>query len=107
MRIACGLLFLGFLQVLPVSAQFSGRVTGAVVDGSGSAVPGATVDLYLTGGQKPLISVKTTAEGLYHFIGVRPADYDLTVDAKGLHSEMSVPLGDCDETEARSQRLPG
>ncbi|MBZ5625820.1 MAG: TonB-dependent receptor [Acidobacteriia bacterium] len=83
MRIACGLLFLGFLQVLPVSAQFSGRVTGAVVDGSGSAVPGATVDLYLTGGQKPLISVKTTAEGLYHFIGVRPADYDLTVDAKG------------------------
>ena len=83
MRIACGLLFLGLLPILPVSAQFSGRVTGAVVDGSGSAVPGATVDLYLTGGQKPLLSVKTTAEGLYHLIGVRPADYDLTVDAKG------------------------
>jgi hypothetical protein len=83
MRIACGLLFLGLLPILPVSAQFSGRVTGAVVDGSGSAVPGATVDLYLSGGQKPLLSVKTTSDGLYHFIGVRPADYDLTVDAKG------------------------
>ncbi len=83
MRIACGLLSLGLLQVLPVYAQFSGRVTGAVVDGSGAAVAGATVDLYLAGGQKPLLSVKTTGEGLFHIIGVRPADYDLTVDAKG------------------------
>ncbi|HLK61986.1 MAG TPA: carboxypeptidase regulatory-like domain-containing protein [Bryobacteraceae bacterium] len=68
---------------MPVSAQFSGRVTGAVVDTSGASVAGATVDLYLTGGQKPLLSVKTTAEGLFHFIGVRPADYDVTVDARG------------------------
>ena len=33
--------------------------------------------------QKPLLSVKTSGQGLYHFIGVRPADYDLTVDATG------------------------
>lgn len=83
MRIASGLLLLGLLQILPVYAQFSGRVTGSVVDASGGAVPGATVDLFLAGGQKPLLSVKTTGEGLYHFIGVRPAEYDLVVDAKG------------------------
>ncbi|SPE38078.1 TonB-dependent receptor, plug [Candidatus Sulfopaludibacter sp. SbA6] len=83
MRSLGGVLLLGLLPVLPVSAQFSGRVTGSVVDASGAAIPGAEVDLYLTGGKKPLLSVKTSVEGLYHFIGVRPADYDLTVDAQG------------------------
>jgi hypothetical protein len=107
MRIACGLLLLGLLSILPVCAQFSGRVTGAVVDGSGSAVPGATVDLYLTGGQKPLLSVKTTAEGLYHFIGVRPADYDLTVDAKGFMKAAvrGVTVDASRETDVATVRL--
>ncbi len=68
---------------LPVAAQFSGRVTGSVVDSSGAAVPGAAVDLYLSGGARPLLSVKTSADGLYHFLGVRPAYYDLMVDAPG------------------------
>jgi len=77
------MLLLSLLPVLPVSAQFSGRVTGSVMDTSGAAIPGATVDLYLAGGKKPLLSVKTSAEGLYHFIGVRAAEYDLTVEAQG------------------------
>src|SRR6185369_3727326 len=64
-------------------AQFSGRVSGSVVDASGAVVPGADVELYLTGGKKPLLTVKTSGDGLYHFIGVRPAEYDLVVDAKG------------------------
>jgi Carboxypeptidase regulatory-like domain len=83
MKLAGGMLFLSLLPVLPLSAQFSGRVTGSVADSSGAVVPGAEVDLYLSGGKRPLLSVKTSADGLYHFIGVRPADYDLTVDAKG------------------------
>jgi len=83
MRIASGLVVLSLVTGLPGYAQFSGRVTGSVVDSSGAAVAGATVDLYLAGGEKPLLTVKTTAEGLYHFLGVRPADYDLTVEARG------------------------
>ena len=71
------------LGALPVRAQFSGRVTGAVVDASGAAVPGAQVDLILAGGQRALMTVRTSSDGLYHFIGVRPADYDVSVDAKG------------------------
>ncbi len=83
MRFASGLLFLGLVSGLPALAQFSGRVTGTVMDSSGAAIPGAKVDLYIAGGQKPVLSVTTSAEGLFHFIGVRPADYDLTVESTG------------------------
>src|SRR5262249_39545764 len=63
--------------------QFSGRVTGTVVDATGAVVPGADVQLSLTGGSKALLVTKTSNDGIYHFIGVRPSYYDLTVDAKG------------------------
>src|SRR5215472_11632385 len=59
--------------------QFSGRVTGRVVDATGAAVPGAEVQLFLNGGSKALLSAKTTTEGIYHFMGVRPSYYDLSV----------------------------
>ena len=79
--------FITFLAVLalavPLHAQFSGRVSGSVVDSTGAAIPGAQVNLYLSGGSKPLLSSTTNAEGLYAFLGVRPAEYDLTVDAPG------------------------
>src|ERR1041385_3393944 len=66
-----------------VYGQFSGRVTGTVVDATGAAVPQAEVQLFLNGGAKPLLSAKTSSDGIYHFIGVRPTYYDLTVEAKG------------------------
>src|SRR5690348_3476312 len=71
-----------FLQG-PARAQLSGRVSGSVVDASGASVPGADVRLYLGGGKKPLLSTKTSNDGLYNLIGVRPADYDLEVEASG------------------------
>jgi len=83
MRCSLGLLLLGLLLGLSAWAQFSGRLTGSVVDGSGAAVPGATIDLFLAGGKSPLLSVQTSTDGLYHFMGVRPAEYDLTVTARG------------------------
>jgi len=61
----------------------SGRISGSVIDASGAAVGGADVDLYLAGGEKPLLVSKTSADGLYNFIGVRPAEYDLAIAAKG------------------------
>lgn len=83
MRFVCGVALLVFLGGLPASAQFSGRVTGTVVDTTGAAIPGADVELYVAGGKKPVLAAKTAADGSYHLIGVRPADYDLTVTAKG------------------------
>src|SRR6516165_8276313 len=64
-------------------AQFSGRVTGTVVDASGAVVPGADVQLTLNGGARALLTTKTSSDGIYHFIGVRPSYYDLTVQAQG------------------------
>src|SRR5579872_4607580 len=72
-----------FLLLRPASAQLSGRISGAVVDASGSSVPGAEVRLYLSGGKKPLLLPKTSAEGLYNVLGVRPAEYDIEVEAAG------------------------
>jgi len=82
MKLASGTLLLCLLA-LPAAAQFSGRLTGSVADATGASIPDAEVDLFLPGGKRPLLSVKTTADGLYHFIGVHPADYDLVVEAKG------------------------
>jgi hypothetical protein len=80
------LLFFAVLALAsPLNAQFSGRVSGSVVDTTGGAVPNAQVDLYLSGGSKPLLSTTTTAEGLYSFLGVRPAAYDLTVQVPGFN----------------------
>jgi hypothetical protein len=83
MRYVCGLLLLSLVGVLRVSAQFSGRVTGSVADSSGAVVPGAEVELYLAGGKRPLLTAKTSSDGSYNFIGVRPTYYDLTVEAAG------------------------
>jgi hypothetical protein len=80
MRFVRGLLFLG---AIPLFAQFSGRVTGSVVDSSGASVPDAQVNLYLAGGQKPLLATRTSSNGEFYFNSVRAATYDLTVEAKG------------------------
>src|SRR5260370_3280855 len=64
-------------------AQVAGRISGSVTDSSGAAIPGATVNLLLPGGSKPLLATVTTPEGLFSFTNVRPESYDLTVDAKG------------------------
>ena len=66
----------------------SGRVTGRVVDSTGAAVPAAEVSLYLAGGSKPLMQAKTAADGTYNIIGIRPADYDVAVEAPGFVKAM-------------------
>jgi hypothetical protein len=103
MRFVSGLLFLGLVPFSPLFAQFSGRVSGSVVDSSGASVPDAQVDLYLAGGKKPLLSTRTAADGQYNFNGVRPANYDLTVDAKGF---LKVTIGDLDVDPARETTVP-
>ena len=83
MRNQCALAALLLLWGIRASAQLSGRLSGSVVDSSGAAVPGATINLYLSGGARPLLSTSSSADGLYNLLGIRPADYDLTVEARG------------------------
>jgi hypothetical protein len=65
--------------------QVDGRLTGSVVDPSGSAVPDATVNVYLPGGQTPVLAMKTTSAGIFDFISVRPAIYRVEVVAAGFN----------------------
>jgi hypothetical protein len=83
MRFASGVALVCLLGGFPLHAQFSGRVAGTVLDAAGAAVPNAEVGLVLAGGKKAQFTTKTAVDGSYHFIGVRPADYDVTVEAKG------------------------
>jgi hypothetical protein len=80
MRNLCGILL---LVGLPAVAQMSGRLSGSVADTSGAPVPNAEVSLFLPGGTKPLMKTKTSSDGTFHIIGIRPADYDLTVKGEG------------------------
>ena len=83
MRQLCGILLCAIFLVISAAAQSSGRISGTVIDTTGAAVGGADVELYLAGGQKPLLTGKTSSEGIYNLIGVRPAEYDLSVSAPG------------------------
>jgi len=76
------LTLVGFLQ-----AQTASRLTGSVVDPSGSVVPGATVDLMLPGGVKPLQTTATSSDGLFAFSGAEAGIYDVIVSAQGFRKE--------------------
>jgi hypothetical protein len=59
----------------------TGSVSGVVKDGSGLAVPGATVKI--TGAQAPHTTV-TNAAGAFKFTTLLPGDYVVTAELKGL-----------------------
>jgi hypothetical protein len=64
-------------------AQVAGRLTGSVTDASGASVANATVNLYVPGGKSPILSTKTTTDGLFEISTVRPDVYELGVQAAG------------------------
>ena len=53
------------------------------MDVTGAPVPNADVSLFLAGGTRPLVKSKTATDGTFNIIGIRPADYDLTVEGAG------------------------
>jgi hypothetical protein len=69
-------------------AQSSGSISGTVTDASGSSIPGATIELFLPGGQTPLIKGETSAEGNFTLAGVRPETYFLQISSKGFRTEI-------------------
>src|SRR5438445_13114736 len=83
MRHVCGILLLTLGLGLPLNAQLSGRISGAVSDATGASVPAANVELFLAGGQKPLLMTETAPDGAFNFVGVRAAVYDVVLTAKG------------------------
>lgn len=90
-----------------LSAQVSGSITGAVQDPAGAAVPGATVDLYLAGGLKPVLSSKTSSDGLISISGVRAETYQIKITAKGFSTYVAdgVVVGPARETSLPTVKL--
>jgi hypothetical protein len=76
-------------------AQFSGSITGEVLDPSGSVVPGAILVLTKTDtGEKH--TATTNASGVYLFVSLAPGDYQLTASASGFgesHNNLVLQTG--------------
>lgn len=66
-------------------AQVDGRLTGSIVDPSGATISDATVNLFLPGGKSPVVSTRTTQEGIFDFTSVRPDTYRLEARAPGFN----------------------
>src|SRR5579883_2838099 len=82
LSLAMGLTSLSFAQV-------TARLTGSVVDPSGAPVPAAAVEVYLPGGAKPILTMPTTADGLFAFSAVPAGTYDVSVTATGFRKTFS------------------
>lgn len=59
------------------------RVTGTVTDGSGAAVPGATVNLTNEGNKVVVATTTTNSSGVYLFDLVQPGNYKVSVEKEG------------------------
>jgi hypothetical protein len=93
---ACVLLL---VIAVPIPAQVTGRVTGSVLDPSGSVIPGASVSLLMPGSTTALLSTATTSDGLFCIVGVRPDYYDLVVEVPGFskHTTSGIKIDPAQE----------
>src|SRR3954465_13514271 len=104
---ASAVLAFALLATSLAPAQVASRLTGSVQDPSGAAVPAATVEVYLPGGAKPIVSTTTTPEGLFAFARIPNGNYDAFVTAAGFrkHTERGVILTPATETAMAGIKL--
>lgn len=76
------LLVLALSATLPAQ-EFRGRISGAVVDATGGAVPGATVTL-LNAQTAVAVTRQSNDAGQYIFDLISPGNYSVTVEMKGI-----------------------
>jgi hypothetical protein len=100
------LAILAFTSAGVLSAQ-TARLSGTVVDPTGAVVPNAVVDVLLPGGEKPILTEKTTAGGIFAFTAVASGTYDVAVTAPGFrkHFERGVILSVGQETSLTGIKL--
>jgi hypothetical protein len=71
---------------LAATAQFNASLSGTVEDTSGAIIPGATVVLLNTGTQQQFTAT-SSGSGVFRFEELPPANYKLTVTAKGFKQD--------------------
>ena len=69
----------------------TGQVLGHVTDSEGAAVSGATVILQSQEIDDPQSSATTDAEGFFNATNVRPATYQVSVEATGYAGAPAYP----------------
>src|SRR4030088_2554938 len=74
--------FLFHFSNIDASAQATSRVTGAVLDASGSVVAGAQVTL-TNEATNISVNTTTTSAGAYVFEGIAPGSYTISIAAQG------------------------
>lgn len=81
----CGAALLAAWAAAPAAGQTSGAIEGAVVDGQGLAVPGATVTLSSDELIAPLLAV-TLVDGTYRFRALGRGSYDVAFVLPGFRT---------------------
>src|SRR5665213_4569317 len=73
-------------------AQFSGTISGVVVDPTGASVPNASLSLRSSSTNQQR-TVKSSAAGVYQFVSLAPGPYELSVTMNGFRGvKVSVTL---------------
>jgi hypothetical protein len=90
-----------------LNAQVAGRLSGSVVDQTGGAIPGAKVTVFVPGGKEPVLSGTTNESGLFSFMAVRPASYDVFIEATGFAKAVvrNVKVDPLQETSLSAVKL--
>ena len=100
----CGLL--GLMLAFSAAAQFNAAIQGTITDASGASVPAAKVTLTNTATSQ-LQATQTSAEGFYHFDGLTPGRYSLSVAAAGFKQETREDINVlAEQTQGVNMSLP-
>jgi hypothetical protein len=92
-----GSLFVSVLILFQMALSFSaqaatgGSISGAIVDPSGAAIPGASLDL-INDGQKTSYRTVSDSQGLYSFPNLPVGHYTLAIAAGGFGSQRKLNL---------------
>ncbi|MFT3744067.1 MAG: TonB-dependent receptor [Pyrinomonadaceae bacterium] len=82
------------------NAQFGSGISGVVVDGTGSVVPGATVTL-TNPATNAVLEAQTNDTGLYRFNNLPPGNYRITVSKSGFKKKLVENASLAAESSAR------
>ncbi|MGA7342557.1 MAG: TonB-dependent receptor [Terracidiphilus sp.] len=88
---ACFLILLAATTTTGWAQQAAGSITGLVADGSGSAIPNATVTVRDVDRNTTWVT-KTTDAGLYDFPSIPVGKVDVKVEAPGFATEVRSPF---------------
>jgi hypothetical protein len=81
--VCCALVFAMIAPTLSLAQGTRGTISGVVTDQAGAVVSGASVKLVNIATQAEVRTVQTNTEGIYQFLEVEPANYNIVITMSG------------------------